>query len=180
MDLLTGLTERRSIRHYTDQSVSEQEIKKILETARFAPSWKNSQTARYYVILNPELKNRIAEEGTLDFSKNKWNIQNAPALIVLTSMKNSSGYNPDGSFTTSKNTHWESFDAGIAAQTFCLSAYANGFGTLIMGIFDEQQIAEILKLPESETVSALIALGHAAEIPDAPTRHEPDEILKIF
>ncbi|MDE6088790.1 MAG: nitroreductase family protein, partial [Oscillospiraceae bacterium] len=47
MDLLTGLTERRSIRHYTDQSVSEQEIKKILETARFAPSWKNSQTARY-------------------------------------------------------------------------------------------------------------------------------------
>ncbi|MDE7121745.1 MAG: nitroreductase family protein, partial [Oscillospiraceae bacterium] len=161
MDLLTGLTGRRSIRHYTEQTVSGQEITKILETARFAPSWKNSQTAKYYAILNPELKNQIAEQGTLNFSKNKYNIQNAPALIVLTSVGNVSGYNPDGSFTTSKNTHWESFDAGIAAQTFCLSAYANGFGTLIMGIFDEQKIAEILGLPENESVSALIALGHA-------------------
>lgn len=180
MELLTGLTGRRSIRHYTEQTVSEQEIKKIIETARFAPSWKNTQTARYYAILSPELKNRIADEGTLDFSKNKYNIRNAPALIVLTSVQNSSGYEPDGSFTTSKHTHWESFDAGIAAQTFCLSAYANGFGTLIMGIFEEQKIADILGLPENERVSALIALGHAAEIPDAPARHEPDEILKIF
>lgn len=179
MDLLTGLTGRRSIRHYTEQPVSEQEIRTILETARFAPSWKNSQTARYYAVLSPELKNQIAEQGTLDFSKNKYNIQNAPALMILTSVRNLSGYEPDGSFTTSKNTHWESFDAGIAAQTFCLSAYAHGFGTLIMGIFDEQKISAILNLPENETVSALIALGHAEKMPDAPARHTVGEILKI-
>lgn len=180
MEFVTGLTGRRSIRHYTEQTVSAEEIRNIIETARFAPSWKNSQTARYHAILNPELKNRIADEATLDFSKNQLNIRNAPALIVLTSVKQISGYNPDGTFTTSKGTHWESFDAGIATQTFCLSAYANGFGTLIMGIFDEQKIAEILNLPETESVSALIALGHAGTTPDAPARHTPDEILEIL
>ncbi|MDE5737032.1 MAG: nitroreductase family protein [Oscillospiraceae bacterium] len=180
MELIKAITERRSIRKYTNQPVTQEDLQKIIQTAKFAPSWKNSQTARYYAILNPELKNQIAEQGTCDFSKNKLNIQNAPALIILTTVNGISGYEKDGSFTTDKKTHWQSFDAGIACQTFCLTAHEYGFGTLIMGIFDEKKIAEILNLPEQESISALIAIGYADETPVAPERKAVDEILQII
>ncbi|MBD5142133.1 MAG: nitroreductase [Ruminococcus sp.] len=180
MELIKAITERRSIRKYTNQPVTQEDLQKIIETAKFAPSWKNSQTVRYYAILNPELKNQIAEQGTCDFSKNKLNIQNAPALIILTTVNGISGYEKDGSFTTDKNTHWQSFDAGIACQTFCLTAHEYGFGTLIMGIFDEKKIVEILNLPEQESISALIAIGYADETPVAPERKAVDEILQII
>lgn len=180
MELVKAVTERRSIRSYTNQPVTEEDLKKIIETARFAPTWKNSQTARYYAILNQELKNKIAEQATLDFSKNKLNIQNAPALVVLTTVNGIAGYERDGSFTTSKKTHWQSFDAGIACQTFCLTAYEYGFGTLIMGIFDENKLAEILQLPKQESVSALIAIGYANEAPEVPKRKSVDQILQII
>lgn len=180
MELVKAVTERRSIRSYTNQPVTEEDLKKIIEIARFAPTWKNSQTARYYAILNQELKNKIAEQATLDFSKNKLNIQNAPALVVLTTVNGIAGYEQDGSFTTSKQTHWQSFDAGIACQTFCLTAYEYGFGTLIMGIFDENKLAEILQLPKQESVSALIAIGYANEAPEAPKRKSVDQILQII
>ena len=124
-------------------------------------------------------------EGPLDLllhliSKNKLNIQSAPALVILTTVNGIAGYEKDGSFTTSKGTHWESFDAGIACQTFCLTAYDKGFGTLIMGIFDETQIRTIIQLPETESIAALIAVGYADEAPHAPHRQELDKIMQII
>lgn len=47
-----------------------------------------------------------------------------------------------------EGTHWQSFDAGVAAAHFCLAANALELGTLIMGRYDEEKIREILSLPE--------------------------------
>lgn len=180
MEFTEVIKGRRSIRKYADKPVTKEEIEKIIELARFAPTWKNSQTARYHVILNQELKNRIAEEGTCNFSKNKFNIQSASGLVILTTVDGIAGYEKDGSFTTSKGTHWQSFDAGIACQTFCLTAYDMGISTLIMGIYDEEKIGNILNLPENESISALIAVGYADEAPNAPKRKELSEIMEVI
>ena len=180
MEFTEVIKNRRSIRKYSDKSVTKEEIEKIINLTRFAPTWKNSQTSRFYAILTPELKNQIAEEGTCNFSKNKLNIQSAPALIIQTTINQIAGYEKDGTFTTSKGTHWQSFDAGIACQTFCLTAYDMGFGTLIMGIFDEDKIRNILHLPENESISSLIAIGYPAEHPNAPKRKELSEIMQIL
>ena len=180
MEFTEVLQNRRSIRKYTSQPVTQEQIQEIIELSRFAPTWKNSQTAKYYVILNQELKNQIAEQGTCDFSKNKLNIQSAPCLVVLATVDGISGYNTDGSFTTSKGTHWQSFDAGIACQTFCLTAYEKGLGTLIMGIYDEPKIKNLLNLPENESISALIAVGYEESHPNAPKRKELKEIMQIL
>ena len=180
MEFTEVIKGRRSIRKYADKPVTKEEIEKIIELARFAPTWKNSQTARYHVILNQELKNRIAEEGTCNFSKNKLNIQSASGLVILTTVDGIAGYEKDGTFTTSKGTHWQSFDAGIACQTFCLTAYDRGISTLIMGIYDEEKIGNILNLPENESISALIAVGYADEAPNAPRRKELSEIMEVI
>ncbi len=180
MNLKQGIETRRSIRSYTEQKVTAQQIRQIVETAQMAPSWKNSQTARYYAVLDADLKERIAAEGTLQFSKNMNNIRNAAALVVLASENGVAGYNPDGSFTTGLGTHWQSFDAGIACQTFCLAAHDAGLGTLIMGIFDPEKVAELVGLPQGQSVSALIAVGYAAGEPQAPLRKPLDEVLTVL
>ncbi|MBR1899344.1 MAG: nitroreductase family protein [Oscillospiraceae bacterium] len=180
MELNQAIETRRSIRKYKDTPVTAQDIARIVEEARFAPTWKNSQTVRYHAVLDPALKDRIAEEGTCRFSKNMQNIKSAAALVVLTTVDGIAGYEPDGTPTTPKGSHWQSFDAGIACQTFCLAAHGYGFGTLIMGIFDEAKIRELIGLPEGESISALIAVGYADEAPAVRPRKEAGALLEIL
>lgn len=180
MNLNDGLKERRSIRKYRTDKVDKSLIENVIETARYAPSWKNSQTSRYNIITDEALKDKIADEATCGFEKNKNIIKNAPVLVVLSTVDKISGFNSDGSYTTSKGEHWQSFDAGICAQTFCLSAYSNGLGTLIMGIFDEKRVSELINLPQNEKVSALIALGYADDKPKAPKRKDISKITRFI
>jgi nitroreductase len=91
-----------------------------------------------------------------------------------------SGFERDGSCTTSKGSDWEMFDAGIAAQTFCLAANEKGLGTCIMGIFDDAAVAEAINLPEGQKVGALIAIGYPAEEPAAPARKEVEQLVQFL
>lgn len=100
-------------------------------------------------------------------------------MIVVTTIDGRSGYEKDGTPTTSKGTHWQSFDAGIATQTFCLAAWEKGFGTVVMGIFDEQKVINVIRAVEGRSVSALIALGVPDEEPKAPKRKGIDDLLTV-
>ena len=97
--------------------------------------------------------------------------------MVLAAKKGRSGVERDGSFSTAKGDGWLMFDAGVAAQTFCLAAHAHGVGTVIMGIFDAEKVAEYLSVPEDLEVVALISMGYPAEAPAAPKRKEVAELL---
>jgi nitroreductase len=99
--------------------------------------------------------------------------------MVLAQVNGRCGYEKDGSFTTSKGTGWEMFDAGIAAQTFCLSAWEKGLGTCILGIFDDAKAAEIIGLPEGQTVAALIPVGVPSANPDPTPRKATEDILSF-
>lgn len=179
MDAVRLITERRSIRRFKDQEVKRQTIEEIVELVKYAPSWKNKQIAGYIAVLDKEIKKKIAEEGVMGFEFNKKAIENAPCLIVVTTVNGRSGFEKDGSFSTSKGEHWQSFDAGIAAQTFCLAAYEKGLGTVIMGIYEEAKVIEILGIPEGRSVSALIPMGYPDEEPQAPKRRELEDLLII-
>lgn len=139
MELVKGIKERRSTRKFTDQAVSEDDIREIVATAAYAPSWKNTQTSRYIAVVNPEKKQEIADTCVMGFAGNQRIIGEAPVLIVETTVNERSGYERDGSFSTSKGTHWQSYDAGLAGEAFCLAAWEKGLGTVIMGIFEEKK-----------------------------------------
>lgn len=70
------------------------------------------------------------------------------------------------------------FDAGIAAQTFQLAAHECGIGSVVMGIFDEVKVKELLGLDDTLNVSALIAIGHPAIQPTAPARKPVHELIQ--
>ena len=179
MDAKSCIIGRRSIRKFEGKAVPREVLEEIVSMAAYAPSWKNSQTARYIAITDPAVKERVVNEGLSIFPHNQEIVGGAPVLILLTTVDNRAGYERDGSFTTSKGTHWQSFDAGIAAEAFCLAAYEMGLGTVILGIYEEDKVKAAADVPEGQSVSALIALGYPAEEPKAPKRKETGELLSF-
>lgn len=180
MDAIQCLISRRSVREYKDTPLSRPDIENVVEISQMASCWENTQPIRYVAVLDKELKDKIAEECTKKFPWNTENIHEAPALVILCAVKGLSGYEPDGTPSTSKGTHWQSFDAGVAAAHFCLSANALELGTLIMGRYDEGKIKEILRLPDEYDVSAIIAIGYPAVIPAANKRKPLKEVLAFL
>ncbi len=169
------ITGRRSIRSFTDQPVSHELIQKIVETASYAPSWKNTQITRY-IAVEGERKSALAKCTSI-YPGNGAIMEQAPMVIAVTAITGRSGYERDGSFSTPKGTGWQMYDAGVASEAFCLAAYEQGLGTVIMGLFDEAEAAKVLELPADRELVALIPIGYPTGIPDAPKRKTVEELL---
>ena len=169
---------RRSIRQFKPDKIDHELLAEIVETASYAPSWKNTQITRY-IAVEGELKDKIAVEGTTPYPNNGKIIENAPMLIAVTVIKNRCGYERDGSFTTPRKDTWQMYDAGIASQTFCLAAYEKGIGSVILGIFDQAAIESLLQIPEDRELVALIPIGYPNEAPTAPKRKTVDDLLSF-
>ncbi|QVK20995.1 nitroreductase family protein [Mycoplasmatota bacterium] len=174
------LLERRSIRKYKDQKVDRELLREIVEIAKFAPSWKNYQIARYTFVDDEEIIKRLATEAVNGFIYNTKTLENAKGVVVLSYVNGLSGKLDDGNYGTSKANSWEVFDAGIAAHQFCLAAHTKGIGTVIMGVIADKEISEIVNLPVNETVAALIVYGYP-EGPGRPVgRMEVDELIRFI
>lgn len=171
------ITGRRSIRRFTDRPVSHGLLSRIVETASFAPSWKNTQITRY-IAVEGEAKAALAKCTSL-FPGNGAIMESAPVVIAVTIITGRSGYERDGSFSTPKGDRWQMYDAGIASEAFCLAAHEEGLGTMILGLFDEEEAAKLLNLPEGRQLAALIPVGYPAEAPAAPRRKTVEELLSF-
>lgn len=180
MEAIRCIETRRSIGKFKAEQVPHETMQEIVAAAAYAPSWKNTQVTRYAVVEDPQIKARIAEEATLGFEHNSGIIKNCAALVVVNMVHGRSGFERDGSYTTSKEDRWEVFDAGLATQTFCLAAHDKGVGTVILGIFDEAKVAEIIGAEDGQKVAALVAVGYADEEPAAPKRKSVDELVKFM
>ncbi|MCQ2080973.1 MAG: nitroreductase [Lachnospiraceae bacterium] len=169
---------RRSIRKFKQDSIDHELIEKIVKTASYSPSWKNTQITRY-IAVEGELKDKIASECTPDYARNGEIIKDAPMLIAITMIKNRSGFERDGSYSTRKEGGWQMFDAGVATQSFCLAAHEAGLGTVIMGIFDDVKASSLLNIPEERELVCLIPIGYPDEAPTAPSRKEVSDLLSF-
>lgn len=170
---------RRSIRKFKPDTIDHAVIDEIVADASYAPSWKHSQTVRYYVV-EGALKDRIADEATTIWPGNGTIIKQAPALVCVISIDKRSGYERDGSASTPKGDGWTMFDGGVASQTFCLAAHDRGIGSVIMGLYDEDTVASIIGLEEGRSISALIPIGYPDIDPDAPKRKDVSELVRYM
>lgn len=169
------ITGRRSIRQFSDKAVDHALLEQIIETASYAPSWKNTQTVRYIAVEGAQ-KDKLAE-CTSAYARNGEIMKNAPMVIAIASVKGRCGFERDGSFTTHRGDSWQMFDAGVAAQTFALAAHEQGLGCVIMGIFDQPEAADLLGIPDTQDLVALIPIGYPAEDPVAPKRKAVTDLL---
>lgn len=176
-EMITG---RRSIRKYEDKFVSKEDINAIMEEARFTQSWGNTQVARFTFVQDEEVIKKLAHDGVKGFVYNVDTLKKAKNVMVLSFVEGKSGKLDASGYATSKENVWEVFDAGIACQTFALTAYAHGVGTCVMGVIDDKKIAEIVNLPENETVAAMITFGYPAEKGNPTTRLTVEELCRFI
>lgn len=171
-DCITG---RRSIRQFTDQSVPHELLAQIVETASYAPSWKHTQIVRY-IAVEGDMKHKLSACTSI-YPNNGSIMENAPMVIAVTVIKGRCGFERDGSYSTKRGDSWQMFDAGIASEAFCLAAYEQGLGTVIMGLFDQKEASDLLGIPKDKELIALIPIGYPAESPVAPKRKSVDDLL---
>jgi nitroreductase len=175
MDTLETIRSRRSVRQYSSAPVPDDVLAKVMEAARWAPSWANTQCTRYVIVKDPATKARLAD------SVNKGNpsteaIKNAPIVIVACAELNKSGYYK-GTVSTDRGD-WFMFDVGIAMENLALAAHALGLGTVHVGFVpDSKKVDEILGLPEGVVSVEMTPLGYPAAEGKAPPRKELSELV---
>ncbi|MCK5653606.1 MAG: nitroreductase family protein, partial [Dehalococcoidia bacterium] len=130
MNVIDAIRSRRSIRKYKTDPVSAEILEAVLDAARWAPSWANTQCCRLVVVEKPETKTRIAEamrptNPALDA------VRNAPVLIVACAELGRSGFKK-GEPVTDKGD-WFMFDVALAMQNLVLAAHSLGLGTVYVG-----------------------------------------------
>ncbi len=174
METLEAIKTRRSVRKYTTAPVSEETLQQILEAARWAPSWANTQCWRFIVITNDATKTALAE--TLSPNNPAANaIKTAPLTIVACAETGKAGFYK-GSPVTDKGD-WCMFDLGIAMQNMALAAHSLGLGTVHVGFFDAKKAAAILEVPEGFCVIEMTPLGYPEGESKTPPRKELTEIV---
>ena len=178
MEFMELIEKRRSIRAFdASRKVTKEEMEKLVYAAIQAPSWKNSQTARYYAVLSDGMIEKVSAECLPAFNAAS---AKGAAVVVTTFVSNRSGFERDGNATNECGNGWGYYDLGLHNENFVLRATELGLDTLIMGIRDAGKLRELLSIPETETVVAVIAVGKAAQSPEKPKRKEPGDILKVF
>lgn len=180
MELQEAILKRRSVRRFTDQEVTDQQLQQIFEAVRWSPSWANTQTWEFVVIRDKELIQKVTatyqmEKGTNPATKCS---QAASALIVVCAKTGVSGCY--GGKETTKFSNWFMFDLGIATQTLCLTAHEMGLGTVVVGLFNHDACKELIDLPEGYEAVAVLPIGHpAAELKSGPPRKAVADMVHV-
>lgn len=165
---------RRSIRRFTEQDVPDEVLTEILEAARWAPSWSNTQCWEIIVVKDAETKQKLADLCAPNNPATK-GVASAPVVLVLCGRKGVSGYK-QGQLDSVKGD-WCMFDLGIAAQNICLAAHDLGLGTVNVAWIDNKKIDEMFELPPDVESFELIPLGYPAKEGKAPARKELSEFV---
>ena len=159
MDVLEAIKGRRSIRKYTRELVSEEQVAQILEAGRWAPSRGNSQAWKFIVVKNAQVLKDLAEA----IPTGKF-LAEAPLGIAVVIDPRSS-------------KHPQQEGAG-AIQNMLLAAHALGLGacwTSVYGTYCEEKARQLLQIPDEEWLLSVVSIGHPAETPEKG-RKELDEI----
>ncbi len=168
MDVLEAIKERRSIRAFTDGKVSEKDVERLIDAARWAPSAGNTQPLELVVIKDKEMKRKLSEAAL-----NQTFIQKAPVVIVVCADLNRSsrGYGSRGERLYSLQ------DTAAATENILLAAQELGLATCWVGAFRDKEVAKAVKAPKNMKPVAIVPVGHPAERPLAPPKRSVNEIV---
>lgn len=171
--VMKTITKRRSIRRYKQEEVPEPVLQDILEAARWAPSWANTQCWEIVVVRSQQIKQQL--QAVLS-PKNPAGpaMVNAPLVLAICGNKEVSGYYKGEAIT--KFGDWMLYDLGLTTQNILLAAASHGLGTVVVGAFDHDGAAKILNLSGTVEVVTLIPLGYPDHEPGPPKRKD----LEVF
>lgn len=162
--------ERWSPRAFSGASMTQEELNRILEAARWAPSASNAQPWRFVCALRGDEAFDRLVAALVPFNQS-W-ASKASALVVVASARTTT---PPGQSEAKPNpTH--AFDAGTAWGYMALQAHLAGYISHAMGGFDKAAMAEAVALPDDHDLHAVVAIGRHGETAELPEGLQAREI----
>lgn len=169
-DILELIKSRRTVKSFVPKFVSWENVSKVIDAARHAPSCGNIQNWKFIVVMKPEEKQKLAE-----LAHEQYEITQAAALIVVCGEpeKAERYYGKKG------RNLYSIQNCAAAVQNMLLEAHSLGLATRWVGAFDEDGMREMLGIPSEISVQAIVVLGYAKEVPQKPPKY-PLETLVYF
>ena len=167
MEALENILNRRSIRRYTDQPITDEDLHKILEAAMSGPSCVNARDYSFIVVRDEETLLKMAEANGRPAQPLK---KAAAGILVLGDLDRAFKGAPD---------YWI-IDGAIACENLILAANALGIGSVWLGTYPQENRVENLKklfdLPDNIIPHSIIALGYPDEQPTRKGFYEEDRV----
>ena len=160
-DILEIIKSRRSIRNYRKEKIKEDEILKILEAGRWAPSASNNQPWRFIVVNDEQLIKKIGDACKI-LTINSF-VENSKVLVII---------------YTEKRHRWVDLDCGMCAQNMMLEAHSLGIGSCFIGAFREKKIKELVNLPDQFNVVGIISFGYKESEKEPTPRLNLEDLVK--
>ncbi len=177
MELKEAILKRRTVRKFTDYRVTDVEIGELIEAARWAPSWANTQVWEFIVVRDGDLIREVT--GTYAENNPATRCSLAASVLIVACARTGISGGKGGAQETAFS-EWFMFDLGLAVQNLCLRAHDLGLGTVIVGLMDHDACGKLLSLPDGVKVVAVIPVGRPA-VPDkqGPPRKSVEDILHL-
>jgi nitroreductase len=162
--VLEAIKKRQSVRSYQDKEIPEEILQQILEAGRLAPSAKNTQSWKFIVVKDENLRKKLVPA-----CKNQEFVGEASVVIA--------GCGTDPDYVMSNGEHAYSIDLAIALDHMSLEAASLGLGTCWIGAFYQDQVKEILGVPEDVRIVNLLTLGYPKKLGPKTGRKPLTEII---
>jgi nitroreductase len=157
METKETIRNRRSIRKYKTKEIPQEDLLRVLEAARLAPSGANRQPFQLIVVTDTEKK-----KGLVPLCKNQHFVEEASVFIAG---------------VDDPQQKWNRVDLSIALDHLSLAALEMGLGTCWVGAFDQEKLAAYLNVPKDRVVTVCMALGYPDESPEARSRKSMNELV---
>jgi nitroreductase len=164
MDALNCIFTRRSIRKFTGEPVTDDQLHTILRAGFSAPTANNKRPWHFIVIRNPATLDAITKVHP--YSKM---LPSAGCGILVC-----------GDTAKNDNLHYLAEDCSAAIENMLLAAHALGLGAVWLGIHPREERAravhELMDIPADIFPVGLVAVGVSAETRNAPDRFDGDKV----
>lgn len=180
MEFLELLSRRESCRAYRPNPVGREEMARILEAGRLAPSGCNSQPWRFLVVDEPEALERMRDALVLENGKSScpWRKQ-VPLFIAL--CEREARIIPMARDYYGTTQRFAPGDLAMAALNMCYAATELGLGSCVIGLCSQEKMRRYFGVPEDAEVRLILTIGHPAkETAPKPKVRKPLEEVCCF
>ena len=177
-EALEVIKARTSIRSFTGEKLTDEQIHTLLDAAMAAPTDANIQPWRFIVITDDEIKS-----GLYQGKQHKHMVETAGAVIVVcgqtTRMVHPRGAADDAELVATPNKYWFE-DCSAATENLLLAATALNLGAVWLSCYPSDRIVDriraYLNIPEDVTPLAIVPVGYPAEHPTPKDKWKPENI----
>jgi nitroreductase len=167
-DIIDIIKSRRTVKSFNPKYIPWEQVAKILDAGRHAPSCGNLQNWKFIAVLEPELKTKLAEA-----THDQFNIALAGVLIVICAEPEKA----ERYFSARGERLYSIQNCAAAAENMLLEAHSLGLGACWIGAFDEDEVKDVCKIPNEMRPQIIIAVGYAKDFPEKPPKYPLEAVV---